>query len=126
MTHAIALELAAQRIEHGWCQGRYRDGDSVCATEALNEVTAGGHEHLRIGLYAAVREVIGARGEMISLWNDATVRTQAEVAATFRRAAAAVRTADSVRSRAPVLTLTEFDHAVRSPQLAHQPFRGRE
>lgn len=101
---AAVLERAADRIERpgAWTQGAYaRDagGDSVeanstsatcwCADGALN-VETGDYDIL---LYASALSALGGSVPLncVVAWNDRPTQTAANVAATMRKAAQAVR-----------------------------------
>ena len=92
---ADVLNGAADLIlEDGWCQGQYRNGaGGRCLTRALadaldlplNGLAIWRNNPLYLGAEAALRNVTGRY--LLTAWNDAPRRTQAEVVAALRAAA---------------------------------------
>lgn len=81
------LKAADYIDEHGWCQGDSGDASGrVCLVGAL-EMTINDRRRLKSAA-DALRHSIGC--SRLSRWNDAPERTQAEVVAALRAAAAEV------------------------------------
>lgn len=82
---AEVLSEAADICERGWCQGKFVKDGCVCASEAIR--IAGDSElALDTEAWPFFNRHIGA--DYVSEWNDAPGRTQAEVVAKLREAAA--------------------------------------
>lgn len=81
-----ALLDAAQYIrDHGWCQGRFYDGDRVCLLGALIVSTQGRQEYAAAA--AALYQANGPVSSDAHDWNDAPGRTKEEVIAALEQAA---------------------------------------
>lgn len=82
------LDKAADKIvECGWCRGVRRP--RVCAVNAMAAAVKDGFCHASL----ALRQHLGLSGRSVADWNDAPGRTQEEVIAKLREAAAAEREA---------------------------------
>lgn len=82
--------LAAARYieEHGWCQGSWSQPDgSVCLWGALRAIVVGDHGSFSREDWEPLAERLPL-GKFAAAWNDEPGRTEAEVIAALRAAAA--------------------------------------
>lgn len=83
------LKDARKRVEQGWCQGKYQDGDEFCASGAIRyaafvkevsfEVRAMAMSEFR----AQIRQTTNGLYSNIPEWNDVPVRTKEQVLGMF-------------------------------------------
>jgi hypothetical protein len=87
-TVAEVLDAAADAVAVAWRQGAvWQPGEKPCAVEAIYAAAA--LTELGVAAMDAIRTHLGVVG--IAAWNDVEGRTQAEVVAALREAAAAAR-----------------------------------
>jgi len=84
IAHAVLVD-AGERVMFGWCQGRFRRGNCVCATEALYSSAARYGKKAHIKAAHALVRVLGTAS--LVTWNDNGARTQEEVVNAFAEAA---------------------------------------
>lgn len=95
MTVAEVLEGAADRVANGWCQGVYYYDGCFCVLGAIAD--ACNEDAMKISFFErlpgeATHQLRGVTGAFVlQAWNDAPDRTQAEVVAKLREAAAVAR-----------------------------------
>ena len=94
------LELAAARVEQGWCQGKMEDGEGgVCLIGGLHAVSASVRtcKQVRTGLFVSAMHVRNmAVHQAIDFnsmphWNDRPERTKEDVVLALKQAAELVR-----------------------------------
>src|ERR1700694_2298487 len=75
------LRWGRARVERGWCQGSYSDGDRVCALGGVR----GDDQYDNSPAAQYLKKALGGTTAVCS-WNDAFNRTQADVLALYDKA----------------------------------------